>query len=531
MSTSHIPQPEAGAPDEVFDSVSSQVVQPVVSGLGIPAGPPQEIPAHTGQMNTFDMQLHRQWVPGDVVIWTVTQTAGTLIWKKPIHPTFMNDLIAWFSGAYNTWGGNADYRFKIAGTGFHAGAIAIVRIPPNRKPEDFPTPASWGAFEYMVLDPKTLETESVGVSDQRPIAFHYFPFNEEEPMSFGGWIAMYVLVPLNTSSTGSQQIAIQTFCKPGNNFQFSQLIMPTYKKEVDVLPAEFKDYFRDLLSSQMTTTRLYADRFQVQPLAETQTNFVTNCYDIYGNKLSKYNKEGNPFWTVTNPKDISPDLKTSFSIVRLTNQRTMFQYVCDPEYFNILRVSSATTFSASQVSAAAGGVNHTENFQKHEFKIRMNENDYPIVEATLQGDLGSLDANSYIQLSSQLWELVGGFDDNKVGPAIDGESPVLFYNEATKAYSIQTQSLTRIFRKRRIANLFLSNTCLMFLLVDAATALPLGYAKLYPEGFFAAKSVKDAIIFKKSVYLTFAGYISKTDPLPFNAEYNKNLLLYRALSR
>lgn len=141
MSTSHIPQPDAGAPDEVFDSVSSQVVQPVVSGLGIPAGPPQEIPIHTGQINSFDVAIHKQWVPTDVVVWTVTQTAGTLIWKKPVHPAYFNELVAYISGVYNCWGGNGDYRFKIAGTGFHAGAIAIVRIPPNRRPEDFPTPA------------------------------------------------------------------------------------------------------------------------------------------------------------------------------------------------------------------------------------------------------------------------------------------------------------------------------------------------------------------------------------------------------
>lgn len=228
MSQQHIPQPnsQSAAPAEVFDSTADAPHGASVSALGIPGPTPGEVVKHSGQKNTFDFSIHRQFIPTDTFIWSTSQTKGTLLWHQPIHPSRCNPLISYLAGMYNTWGGGIEFNFKVAGTGFHAGALAFVRIPPNFHPTKFSTPSKWGAFEWCIMDPKTLEVMSLDVMDQRPVMFHYMNYHLDQPNTFGGHIACYVLVPLNTSSSGSQQIAVQVFSRPGVTFTLNQLIVP-----------------------------------------------------------------------------------------------------------------------------------------------------------------------------------------------------------------------------------------------------------------------------------------------------------------
>jgi hypothetical protein len=75
----------------------------------------------------------------------------------PITPLRANNIISYLAGIFNAWNGGLEYQAKVAGTGFHAGALGIARIPPNIDPTTLKTVSQFTAFEYSVIDPKTLE--------------------------------------------------------------------------------------------------------------------------------------------------------------------------------------------------------------------------------------------------------------------------------------------------------------------------------------------------------------------------------------
>lgn len=520
MSQSHIPQPDAGTAAEVFDSVSDVATTPVVSGLGQPAGPPGEIPVHTGQQNSFDPQIHRQWVPTDTIIWSVTQPSSTLMWYKPVHPTFSNPLLAYQSGIYNTWGGSIDYRWKVAGTGFHAGAIAIVRLPPNCHPKEFASPSQWGAFEYLVIDPKTLETESVGVSDQRPIAFHYFPFKEDNPLTFGGWIAMFVLIPLNTSATGSQQIAIQAFSRPGMSFQFSQLIMPSVTRHNDPFPKEYTEIFDFHDSETMTTVPYVSNMIALEPDSVTQTDWVSNCYDIYGKKLSKYTSSWKGL--TSDPADF--ELSGQFKVFA-QNVGANFQTVFLEGQIPQCIPKDKTPVSV--LTAQAG-----ESWDSSTFTYTLGTSEI------CHWNFSSL-ATSITELKSGFAichepAVSPAFKDNTYSSVVSGESIIHFLigknNRTIK--SVQTRRMTQLFKSGALQDSFYSGVSALFTIVSKDENVPIGYAKLYAEGFFTTKAGKDQTLLNtNNVKFLFQGFISRTDPIPPNREFAKNMMLYRAIHR
>lgn len=250
MSQAHIPQPDSrsAAPAEVFDSTAIAPHGPSVSGIGSGDPSSTEAPVHSGQKNTIDISVERQFMPIDNFFWTVQMKPGHLIWYTPIHPSRCNTIVNYLTGIYNTWAGGLEYNFKIAGTGFHAGALAFVRIPPNRHPTDFKSPAEWGVFEYMIIDPKTLEIITLDLMDQRRLHFHFMQMDEKDPDTFGGYIACYVLMELNTSSTGTQQISVQALCRPGPQFTLNQLVPPT--GSIGPAPNVFPEALLDAMTPQ-----------------------------------------------------------------------------------------------------------------------------------------------------------------------------------------------------------------------------------------------------------------------------------------
>lgn len=237
MSGTNAPQPSASGPAETFDSSITSQEQPVSSvNAGQPTG--AEAVQHTGASNGIDEYLRKQYIATATLAWNVNQNAGTLLYKKAIHPGQSHQWMQHLSRMYNTFTGGFDFCVKVAGTGFHAGAVMVVRIPPNIDPSALRSISDITAFEYFVIDPKTLEVEAKEVMDQRNILFHYMPLDTKNPQTFGGWFCIYVLIPLNTSSTGATKINLQVFEKPSKGFEFHQL-KPLELANTPTYPIEF----------------------------------------------------------------------------------------------------------------------------------------------------------------------------------------------------------------------------------------------------------------------------------------------------
>ena len=78
---------------------------------------------------------------------------------------------------YNAFAGGFQFSLTIAGTGFHAGKLMVVRLPPNIHPTSLRRIQDVGAFPYYIIDPKTLETIVKSAMDQRDVMYHYLPIS------------------------------------------------------------------------------------------------------------------------------------------------------------------------------------------------------------------------------------------------------------------------------------------------------------------------------------------------------------------
>lgn len=522
MSSVNAPQPDASGPAEVFDSTASAPHGPVVSSIGQPAGPPQETPSHTGMSNTFDVKLHMQYVPIDVITWSVAQSAGTLLWKRPIHPRYCHEAMNVLSTIYNCWSGGLDFNFKIAGTGFHAGAIAIVRIPPNFSPEDFTTPSSWGLFEYVVIDPKTLEVESLSVIDQRRIMYHYMEFDQKNPNTFGGWLAMYVLVALNTSSTGSQQIQVQSFTRPSPSFQFSQLVMPGRAGTPPQFPLCFSEYFDFGENEILTTFPAVANTIRIESKDISSTQAVMNCFTMDGLVMSKFCNKDDKY--SLDEKDMKA-LMSSGDGIRPGEDRT---------HFDFIKIIKPLGMPVKGKKAWYVNLEQEDQFEQFsngdiEWQTDVATKTVTIVHKVKADKLKTANAFAFITTSAIMPDK---YNDNAYAAAAKGESIVYFESRGDDpkqwdVLGIQIRKLTELFKSARLADILPSGMCLLFIMEDKTEGnLPLGYVKLYKEGFFTARASTEVTYFDlHKIRFVFSSYILRTEPIPTNVSYNSNQLL------
>lgn len=283
------------APTNTFDSVDDGPKGSTLSKLGAAEPPTEEAVIHCSQLNTIDVAIRMQYLAVAMFPWSTSQNPGTLLWSATVHPDDCNQLVQHLSAMYNTWAGGLDYKFAVCGTGFHAGKIAFVRLPPNIKPETVTAPADFSCFEYVVIDPKTPECISEHVMDQRRFAYHYVDDDKQNKDAIGGYIAAYVLVPLVTSSTGVNNINIEVFSKPAMNFDFGQL-RNIIRSGKEVKPDEPEAVVRTFNRSENNGTSIFSNAFThytIQPQSQVKPPDTSSfgMYDFAG-KASETTPEG-----------------------------------------------------------------------------------------------------------------------------------------------------------------------------------------------------------------------------------------------
>jgi hypothetical protein len=204
-----------------------------VSKIGQNGVGPMEGKKHAGVSGSLDFYMKNQFLGLSTFTWSVNDLPGAVKFAAPIAPKNANYIISYLSGMFNCWAGGLDYEMKVAGTALHAGALGITRIPPNIDYRKLKTVNNFTAFEYSVIDPKTLEAVNRHVTDQRPIMYHYMNADTQDPNSIGGTIVVFVMLQLNTASSGTNQIDVQIFNKASHDFEMFQIIPPTVSDVID----------------------------------------------------------------------------------------------------------------------------------------------------------------------------------------------------------------------------------------------------------------------------------------------------------
>lgn len=536
MSQSHIPQPnsQSAAPAEVFDSTANAPHSPSVSSIGTGDPSPTEAGLHAGQFNSIDKIIKSQFFPIDTWNWTTSQVRGTLLWYSPVHPSRCNSVVNHLSQIYNTWAGGLQYNFKIAGTGFHAGALAFVRIPPNRHPSEFKTPSDWGAFEYEVIDPKTLEVVTAEFMDQRRFHYHYMQLDEKNPDTFGGYVACYVLIPLNTSSTGTLQISVQAFCRPGAKFSLDQLIVPASGDDPtpNVIKPEFlsslEPRYNTLFISAVPTISMKTNdkATQVQPQylrVGMRARFVldTEAYQ-------KFWEDGLDIFSSPPIVDRAISYSANYATLTVVDVigRDVYLRSDQPGYRLGVPDEAKATLSFWGESSALD-VYQVEVLSTYAFihsgviKYGATVKLPATVEAPKKGTLA-------------IYSSTGGawrddiFEDQAKREVftIPAKSEVFLSYTTTAAGRIalsQTCATVKHLLLNDYSTVVPRGSALLLAMVDRDTSVPLGHVKYYREGFMTMNASMEATLFKNPVF-SYVGIIPETAPITFSPEHKMNAL-------
>lgn len=483
----------AVAPTTKVESTQEAPHGQSVSNIGHGGAGPEEAMLHTGAFNTIDMYMRMQFLALASFRWDTAQAPGTLLWSTPISPKNSHQFIRHLSQMYNTWVGGFDYNVKVCGTGFHAGALAVVRLPPNISPSAVSAPSDFTAFEYLIIDPKTLEVVTEHIIDQRRWMYHYM--NDTGIDSIGGHLAVYVLVQLNTSSTGSQSIAIQVLSRPSQSFNFFQ-IKPleasgpepepdeptTIVKAIQVTPdcknstATFDREIESIVLTPMT---------QVAPLGS-----LVGCYTFEGKQLGTEKGGTYPLPTLA--------FSTGKLVVAKEGGPTCFQ---SDTYKDM---PTSATMNVQVVSSTNGGATFSG-----ETATKMCESGSFQTFST-GGTAGTKNATAYVKIN--MWQ-----ETERTVPAKPSdESYVVFDNSAqSQLRSFQTAQLAKLLATGDWKDLFEKQQAMIIDLYDAELDTPVRRFKLYYNGILTTKGVENEITLPaKKYYTKFVQYSRAGEPIP-----------------
>jgi hypothetical protein len=489
------------ATGSVFSSTDmSALDQPAIAG---PRAPTIEGPRHAN-VNTGDIMtyLKSQHIAVNRFTWTTSQLPGTLLYSTPITPIRANNIVSYLSGIYNAWNGGLEYQAKVAGTGFHAGAIGLVRIPPNIDPTALKTVEQFTAFEYNVIDPKTLEAVSKDISDQRPIMYHYVSDDFTNPNNIGGHFAIFVILQLNTSSTGTNQIDVQVFNKLAPDFRFIQVIPPNIPSIPPTDIAKWSTLFQTpaLHLSPVLRTPIGTMTFQV---AGTTSSANTGQVSLAGTAIGSpsflenttiigINVLGFVFYATSNT-NLIPVLNSSTQYNRSIsmNGNTAQQFAS---------VAGTGTISASSNSIVLNAANTV---------VGAATATYYIASPVLTSGSSTVTYPGVIPISAPTGESLVTFDTTFQAGGIKS--------------SLTTTYFEQTFKTGRFV--IAGNEAVLLQLSSKASGLPIGYLKLYYNGYFTTNAVTTAVTLDLAdLETSFLGYVSSGTPIPTLSE---NMLVSR----
>lgn len=491
------------------------------------APPPQsEIIRHTGAQNRLDPVLYMQNMHSGSFTWSVNDPRGKLLFYKPIHPRAINPIMAHVSRMYNYWSGDVDFETKLGGTALQSGQIDIVELPPGVHPTTLAGTTDYMAYNWVGIDAKHQGMVGFTVRDVRQGAFHFMDQKQDKftDNEVGGYYAVYVGIPLNTTSTGTQQIAVQIWSKPAQNFRMTKLRIP-YDETVtsSIAPDDL-----------VWALNWHSKPDELHPIGAGSFTAIDKV--ILGSNLEKVWKYVSPHHydlTGTRFKSVSTfqAAKTAHTVGMVyTWKRSgdeMKDVVFKAKVKQIMAPHSET--STALISSPDGKVIYTGVSVGYDSKTK---------EITCSFNVGSQTAvnpenwaEKYVFLTENPLIAKQWITEVQVEAITlpTDEGFVYFTAEATKVRSLQTYEMARLFCSGRLRNWIPEGMCAQFVMFDVVEKLPVSAVKLWKEGFLTCAPKKDEVDYDiGGIRLNFSGFVPRTSPPERTAEMSKNTLLLRA---
>lgn len=471
-----------------------------VSQIGTGGPSSEEAMYHTGAINTIDFYMRMQFLALAMFRWDTAQPPGTLLWSSKISPTYSHQFIRHLKKMYNTWVGGFDYNIKVCGTGFHAGALAVVRLPPNIDPSSVTSAADFTAFEYLIIDPKTLEVVTEHIIDQRRMMYHY---NDDEGRdAIGGHIAVYVLVQLNTSSTGSQAISVQVLTRPSHDFNFFQ-IKPIEGTNIEPDVNEPTEITNALISNQnyqqgTAFFNKFINEFYIMPSTQVKPPFTST--------LGCYQFSGKPMQHNTDFLPIAPAGIAQATLKQVGGKPYQFRFVDAPNF--------PKGDVVLYIVWRDGGQTTTRTFSSC---TKMDEDGWFIADSRASS------SETAQQVNQTIWYSFESYTESPTNPPLKLSDESYFYfnnakgetgtNQARLSY--QPQRLASLLKTGAFSQIMTPQDAIIVDMHDTELGLPVHRLKIYYSGIITTKASADTIKLPVDKYsFKFVQFSRITEPIP-----------------
>jgi len=509
----HIPQPDANSelPGQQLSALDGLMPQPSIE---LPASNPNDI-LHVGQDIPFEtyLKVHSRRLTS--LRWNVLQPEGTLLWYIPLSPLNLDATTSEYALNFLAWAGDFSFNFKIAGTGFHAGMVTFVHLPPTIHPSEVTNPKDFSILPWTGADPKLLEIVTHESFDIRPIMYHYTRKtpNMPEDYTIGGYLAVFTDLPLATSSTGNNEISVGVWVKLGMNFKF-RFPIPR-KLATGITTAQPPAFYQELLNFSghktpiLASVPTYATIMQIQPSSiKVFNSWLYNCFGLNGIGLSKHDSG----------RYLPPLLTSKIKKVTITDKQIGFTALeldlCWPIACSMGTIIPKTDDKCDMVFSGSLSVN-----TKWEYTLSPKEGCDPT--GKFSGDT----AIAFYGLQAPAEPPL----DNEYSLPATGESIIQFCATDFGLKSAQLARLASYYETGALDPWIPGGSAAVFQCIDVPTSLPIFFVKLYRNGLMtttARDSQVDLAIDR--LKLEFYSMIPETAPIPGGTvvkDMAKNLVL------
>lgn len=479
-----------------------------------PPPPQREMDTHTAHKNFIDPQLYFQNIFKADVLWSTSDPSGKLLVYWQLHPHDINPLLAYLTPLYHMWKGGMSVQMRVMGSAFHAGLLAGVALPPDVHPESLVENRGWTAYNWHAIDPKCQEMIEIDIPDINQGMFHYTDDKKGFENNWrGGYFACYVNSPLNTTTSGTPQIHVQFWCKPNRDFHFSYMRIP---KPIET-SAEIPCALSEALDFYGTTPGSPLQNFDIDKLKFLPSSVKTSTWSIFqsyttegrvlGVNVSGHNSRGFIF------------VPSEYNYVPLTGDG---QFIIQPKKkydFPFLPASYG-------LSSGVAYYWSTANVEPFAYYVGTHEGTPSLIcSATVAQKQYVSGGHATLQFQ---YPLTAGRSTFVQGPTtftqVSNESFAVFdIKYKSTSFHHQTNAISKLCADGRLKGWIPPGQCALFRIIDVDESLPIGYLKLFTEGYFTTTKVDAIVEFQiNKLRCVFESFIGRTVPIPQNSEFSKN---------
>ncbi len=283
------------------DGMVSSCQPPPTQAIGESATPIDEsaiINQYSGVPPGLEWYLQSHYLPYKNATWSPNDEAGRKLISFPLTPKDMPEIISKYADFFGTWVGPLDFRFKIQGTGLHAGQLGVTVIPPYLDPDDFTTINDYMTQPYQLIEAKCLDFVNYTAVDQRQVFWHPMKYDKKNLDTYAGTLIIFVYSPLGSNATDTRAVNITLQAKLSPKFSFARVI-PTHTST----PSISYDFMEDALNCPSRTLLAKAPAFYINKLPALPS-YDTQLFSNH-NKQGIFNYGVSPMFIPGDPLDTS----------------------------------------------------------------------------------------------------------------------------------------------------------------------------------------------------------------------------------